>query len=493
MVKCYICHRDFQSAKTLIGHLKILHGCEKNGSYLCGEELCYQSFQNFSAFKKHITRAHGQGESVSFAPSTNGNKINIVQRKCNPNVDKDILVEQDLCNVITDNDVLDGIKNFDFSSFEKHLFENVFKFVLSLHNNNNFNRKDVTDLQSSINETIISPILESLNTLSSNLCVEDSYKIKNFVGVCKNPFEKISTEHKLLKTLTEQDKYEKPEEFFINREILNVYRRGESILGEKINKGILLPLKFQIRKLFEDERLLKKCLDKMKSLGESEIGIRNFVQGKLWEEKKQRYPNEILFPYFIYVDGFEINNPLGSHAGSQSVTAIYYTFPIFENISKLSQIYLGALVKTEDIKNYGNDLTMHSLIQNIISLEIKGLDLKLNAELINVKFILGLVLGDNLGLNQFLDFSKSFSANYYCRFCLLDKNTNATLSKENILALRNETNYSECIATSDASLTGINKNSLLNSIPSFHVTKNAAVDVMHDIFEGVVHYNLVLH
>lgn len=39
-------------------------------------------------------------------------------------------------------------------------------------------------------------------------------------------------------------------------------------------------------------------------------------------------------------------------------------------------------------------------------------------------------------------------------------------------------------------LTGIKERSLLNSINSFHVTTNYAVCVMHDIFEGVCHYDM---
>ncbi|KAI8115914.1 hypothetical protein FF38_00467 [Lucilia cuprina] len=34
---------------------------------------------------------------------------------------------------------------------------------------------------------------------------------------------------------------------------------------------------------------------------------------------------------------------------------------------------------------------------------------------------MGLILGDNLGLNVTLNFAKSFSANHLCRFCLIKK------------------------------------------------------------------------
>lgn len=38
--------------------------------------------------------------------------------------------------------------------------------------------------------------------------------------------------------------------------------------------------------------------------------------------------------------------------------------------------------------------------------------------------------------------------------------------------------------------TGISQPSVFNSVPSFHVTNNLAVDIMHDLYEGVCHYDL---
>jgi len=46
------------------------------------------------------------------------------------------------------------------------------------------------------------------------------------------------------------------------------------------------------------------------------------------------------------------------------------------------------------------------------------------------------------------------------------------------------------VALNNFSETGIYKESILNNIHSFHVTQNYVVDIMHDIFEGVCHYNL---
>jgi len=205
---------------------------------------------------------------------------------------------------------------------------------------------------------------------------------------------------------------------------------------------------------------------------------------------KENYGNKTVIPFFLYIDDVEINNPLGSHATIQMISAIYYSFPVLENSSKLSNIFLAGLLKSKDVKDFGNDVCFNHLIDEIIFLEQEGLSISTSKGNIHVHFILAIILGDNLGINSFLEFSKSFSANHFCRFCKVHKNESHNMSIENFELLRNTNNFNTDIIIDNFSLTGVYKESLLNKIPSFHVTSNYFVDVMHDMFEGVCHYDL---
>lgn len=207
-------------------------------------------------------------------------------------------------------------------------------------------------------------------------------------------------------------------------------------------------------------------------------------------KKISQYEGKIAIPYFLYIDDFEINNPLRSHANFQSIAAIYYSFPLLKNNSKLSNIFLAALIKSVDLKEFGNDPCLIQLIDEINYLEKEGLTIFTNFGKFHVHFILGQVLGDNLGLNSVLEFSKSFSSNYYCRFCKIHKSIANSLCEENVLCMRNIVNYTEDVAKMNFSETGISKSSILNTISSFHVTENYCIDVMHDIFEGICHYDM---
>lgn len=65
------------------------------------------------------------------------------------------------------------------------------------------------------------------------------------------------------------------------------------------------------------------------------------------------------------------------------------------------------------------------------------------------------------------------------------------MCSENKSTLRTQVNYEEDI-TLNLSLTGIKEICIFNSTPSFHVINNLSVDIMHDIFEGILHYDLII-
>jgi len=75
---------------------------------------------------------------------------------------------------------------------------------------------------------------------------------------------------------------------------------------------------------------------------------------------------------------FEINNLLGSHSKFQSVSAIYYSFPLAENSSKLRNIFLAALVKHVNLTYFGNDKCLESLVNEINIVKVLRFQQKMN-------------------------------------------------------------------------------------------------------------------
>lgn len=304
------------------------------------------------------------------------------------------------------------INEFNFESSVKQLYESTVQFILSLYNNNNFNNSDVINIQTGIKDNILKPLASILNNVVKNE-IQDPITLSKFSSlesVIKDPFLHCSTEYCLICRLTSEKKLlSSIQQFTINNEMCAVNIRGTLNYSEYSTKGVLMPLKLQFKNFFEQGDNFKNMKNRAESLRSDNSTVFNFVQEKLWENKISQFEGRLVFPYFLYIDDVEINNPLSSYAGFQSISAVYYSFPLVENNSKLSNIFLAALIKATDIKEFGNDACLLQLINEINSLEKEGVSISSEFGNIKINFVLGLVLGDNLGLNSLLEFSKSFS------------------------------------------------------------------------------------
>lgn len=200
----------------------------------------------------------------------------------------------------------------------------------------------------------------------------------------------------------------------------------------------------------------------------------------------------LLFHFFLYIDSFEVNNPLGSHRVVHTLTGVYYSFPSMPTkfLSSLENIFVANIFITNDNKTYGNRSCLQLLMEEIKELSVNGIEIVVEMKNYQKYFEIGLLIGDNLGLNIALGFSQSFSSNFYCRFCKENKNTLRKKADSNSIALRNKENYNADLLIRNASLTGVSEESMFKIAPHFHAVKNFSVDIMHDLFEGVFNYHM---
>lgn len=66
----------------------------------------------------------------------------------------------------------------------------------------------------------------------------------------------------------------------------------------------------------------------------------------------------------------------------------------------------------------------------------------------------------------------------------------ATATTEDRSKLRNRVNYEEDLKKKKFKETGIKEDSFVNLIFLCHATISIGIDIMHDVFEGILHYNL---
>lgn len=200
----------------------------------------------------------------------------------------------------------------------------------------------------------------------------------------------------------------------------------------------------------------------------------------------------------MFYDEFQVTNPIGTHQTNHKICGFYYVLGNLykNNRSCLKAIQLCMLCRSIDMKYFGLRKILEPLITDLKQLYQSGIDVPGVAVF---KGRLSTFSCDNLGSHQLGGFMQSFSPNVLriCRTCLITSSQVQENIKVVDFVLRTPDNYERhakavAIDNSLSSVYGIKFMSPLNEIPEFHVARGLPPDVMHDLLEGVVPFELSL-
>lgn len=487
MFKCFLCKRTFLYFTEFINHIKFFHKTSNISNFICS--FCCQSFHSFQSFKRHM-RKHEENEN-SF---TENNHV-----YDNENISNFTSVQnpQNFCNSANKTDCNDNSSNlFDNENNKldgdiittmqcKNYKSQLINFFLKLYAKPTLSRKFANEV---INDVFIFVFL-TLNKnieyiLDLNLSLDNtSHHIKKCFTEFKQMFIQFNSEYKVMNYLKSKSLYIQPTEFVID-ECLTI-----DTLSTELPKGILLPFKNNLKQYLQLPNTLSNMLNEIKEL-KTNTSIKNIIQGSVWQLKSKTFGNEIFLPYILYQDEFEVNNPLGSKRGVDKLSVVYITFPLLKDseFSKLCNIFPCCLTRSCFL-SYGTLSNFRALCNELKELE-NGIEIKTEKGVFKIHLVLASLAGDNLGLNTIMGFTRSFSANTFCRICTSSKEITKTQVTEDKNTLRNENNYLENLLENDVSKTGVRESCVFNSLDYFHVTDCVSVDMMHDLFEGICHVEL---
>lgn len=199
------------------------------------------------------------------------------------------------------------------------------------------------------------------------------------------------------------------------------------------------------------------------------------------------------------MDDFEVCNPLGTSRKKHKITAVYWVLanvpPLLR--SSLTSIYLAILCKADDTKQFGYSIVLEPQLKNIGSLEEDNLYVPSLGK--RVKGTVFCVVADNLGAHSIGGFVESFSSSHVCRFCLGERlqfqvsevrsgafcDRTQQQHRVHVQTALDNTNQSHCF--------GVKRQCpLTDKLKHFDVLSGYLPDMLHDLFEGIVPFEVAL-
>lgn len=473
---CFKSNKIFTSFNILIRHLSLNY--PYLSKYECKQSECTRSFNTINNLKKHYLYSHSTSSKCSiFEKKTQYSDKNELIPSCLENENVTHNVKQDL-EIIKNLEILD-INNA------------VINFIAKLYNNPTINRKivqtvftDTSELFNNIFNYILGKVSDARD-VSSNILREEHNAINRI-------FESFKTEYLRLKYFETSNTFIRSRHFHIGSQTVldNISTPGVPGIKYKADTGQKLPIQYKLKMFLELPNVYNEVLKytTKESLANDGV-ISSIIHGSLWKKLQNNFKNKVFFPLMLFYDDFEPCNPLGSRAVIYKIGAVYITLLCIppKYSSTLDNIFLAQLTYANDREFYGNYKVFHNLIDDLKTLEDKGIDLVINNEVIRVYFPLLLIAGDNLGLNSLLGFSESFSADYFCRLCISHRTvTRVEINSKKFIPRTTENYNVHCTE----STYGVKQKYIWNELTNFHVTSNVYCDLMHDMLEGVLRYDM---
>lgn len=267
-----------------------------------------------------------------------------------------------------------------------------------------------------------------------------------------------------------------------------------TVMGHEFDTGQYVPIKDVLKHFLELPDYFDAIMSNLEHLSQAHEPFSNVVQGSMWKRKiVQHFSDKTVLPLIFFFDDMDPDNITGSHAGDHKLGALYYSIACLpQNLaSKLDNIFLASIFLSE-CKVHGNMNLFQPVIKDLIDLEENGLIIKTISGEKRIYFSLYLLLGDNLGIHAICGLSEGFTANYPCRMCKYHRKDIAIATTFDTNKLRTVHNYAADVLLKNLPMTGIKENCVWNIIPSFSFVDSISFDIMHDLLEGVCHYDLTL-
>lgn len=256
-----------------------------------------------------------------------------------------------------------------------------------------------------------------------------------------------------------------------------------------------IPLGDTLRAILKDPVVWQECIKSQNRPASAGV-FEDVCDGYVFKSNDLFKQPDITLKLILYQDAFEIVNPLGSAKKKHKIVGVYFTLANFEPFyrSGIDNLQLLLLCNERDFKFFGHDKLFARMLSEVRELEEHGL-VTSSGHVVRATVLS--IVGDNLGSHCIGGYTENFSTSLYCcRYCLVpkDKLENVTQS----FPARTVENYKDAVQllqdSEAADVNGIKFDSVFNCLKYFHVCQPGLPPCIgHDLFEGVVAYDLAIY
>jgi hypothetical protein len=496
------CQQNFTEFDSLIGHYKMhIRNCDE---ITCPFKHCSNKYNVVSSFSSHITRVHPpnpseRGASNSLAEGAVDVNDEFVEENTNENVsaENDIDMESE-CNISIEDEFQD---TNEMDTIEDLYIRNLALFYLKLEAKYHV---PASTVQIIVDELVRNHEMENnacrqllQQKLVSEFGCTDTEKIEGILSEIESSslfnLASDSKNGKLRSNYTRKQYY-KEELGYIKPVAVKL---GENSMGTTCHYHYI-PIKDTLKALLADKSVYQQCFNTPTVPSQEPPQLyRDFTDGSIFRENELFQRLQDSLKIILYQDAFEIVNPLGSARKKHKIVGVYYTlgnlYP--HHRSTIDQIQLVCVCRESDLDFFGADRLYRRLIKDLKQIESTGIDIGTEN---NVLGTVVSMLGDNLGSHCIGGFTCNFSTtSHMCRFCLIEKDMLFDHGIDPNAPSRSVVNYMNALQRLAAEPTlnhyeGVKHNSPFNSLKYYHVCNGLPPCLGHDLFEGIVQYDLAM-
>ena len=235
--------------------------------------------------------------------------------------------------------------------------------------------------------------------------------------------------------------------------------------------------------------------------GSKDNVLRDMCDGSIYKRHPTLGSDQSSIQIIGYYDEVELCNPLGSSHKKHKLGCLFFSIgnlhPRFR--SQLKCIFIAAIGRNVVIRRHGLNLFLKPFVESMKSMSNSGLTVTTKGKDRVFKVGLLAILADTLAAHALGGFKESMSfARRICRSCMATTPQIQTCFREADYELRTPEKHASHLQKFQESYTqysveyGINSPSELETVPNFSVAQNIPHDIMHDLLEGVVPYEMKL-